>query len=95
MPRNSNDTIEVEGTVTVLHPNTMFNIQLDGGGEILGHLSGKMRKRYIKLTVGDRVRVEVSKYDLTKGRIVYRLSGRTIVHRPKTSTNMNRKKKKR
>ena len=78
MTDNSSDTIEVEGTVKTLHPNTFFQVVLDDGGEILTHLSGKMRKRYIRLTVGDRVRIEISKYDLSKGRIVYRLSEKTV-----------------
>jgi translation initiation factor IF-1 len=76
MNKQNNDVIEVEGVVTILYPNTVFQVKLDSGGEILAHLSGKMRKRYIRLTVGDRVRLEISKYDLTKGRIVYRLTKR-------------------
>jgi translation initiation factor IF-1 len=81
MAQNNNDTIELEGVVTKLYPNTMFLVKLDGAGEILSHLSGKMRKRYIRLTVGDRVRVSISKYDPEKGRIVYRLSGRTYFNK--------------
>ncbi len=95
MTNKNNDTIEVEGVVTTLYPNTMFQVQLDQGGEVLGHLSGKMRKRYIKLTVGDRVRVEISKYDYTKGRIVYRLSTQPNFVKPKNNTHVNRKKYKR
>ena len=95
MTSKNNDTIEMEGVVKTLYPNTVFQIQLDKGGEILGHLSGKMRKRYIKLTVGDRVRVEISKYDFTKGRIVYRLSARAVFNKPKKNTHINRKKYKR
>jgi translation initiation factor IF-1 len=92
MPKNSNDTIELEGVVTKLHPNTMFNVQLDEGGEILAHLSGKLRKRYIKITAGDRVRVEISKYDFSKGRIVYRLSERTVFNVSRKNTNIRKKK---
>lgn len=95
MNSNKKDFIELEGVVKTLYPNTVFQIQLDNGSEILGHLSGKMRKRYIKLTLGDRVRVEVSKYDITKGRIVYRLSERTNFNKPKKNTHVNRKKYKR
>ncbi|NLB34368.1 MAG: translation initiation factor IF-1 [Elusimicrobia bacterium] len=80
MNTRNKDTIEVEGVVTQLHPNTFFNVKLDLGTDILCHLCGKMRKRYIKLTVGDRVRVAVSKYDPTKGRIVYRLSGTNYIN---------------
>jgi len=83
MSTQNDDTIEVEGVVTHLHPNTLFNVKLDIGSEILCHLCGKMRKRYIKLTTGDRVRVAVSKYDPTKGRIVYRLSGTSYIKRPR------------
>ena len=62
-----------EGVVLENLPNTLFKIQLDDGKEILGHLSGKMRLNYIKVLPGDRVRVEMSPYDETKGRIVHRL----------------------
>jgi len=83
MPVKKTDTIEVEGVITALLPNTMFSVKLDGGGDILTYLSGKMRKRYIKITIGDRVRIEISKYDISKGRIVYRLSGRTAFNFPR------------
>ncbi|MFC2048745.1 translation initiation factor IF-1 [Elusimicrobiota bacterium] len=82
MEKEAQDSIEVEGYVTALLPNTMFRVKLDMGGEILAHLSGKMRIRYIKLTVGDRVKVEISKYDTQKGRITYRLSERTVFNKP-------------
>jgi len=76
MSNQNSDVLEVEGVITHLFPNTLFNVKIDAiGEEILCHLCGKMRKRYIKLTTGDRVRVEISKYDTSKGRIVYRLSG--------------------
>ena len=64
--------IEVDGTVTEALPNTMFRVKLDNGHEILAHISGKMRMYYIRIYLGDRVRVELSPYDLTRGRIVYR-----------------------
>lgn len=66
------DTIEVEGSVKELLPNMTFVIELDNGMEIKAHLCGKMRMKNIRVLVGDRVKVEVSPYDLTKGRIVYR-----------------------
>jgi translation initiation factor IF-1 len=64
--------IQQEGTVTDKLPNAQFRIELDNGHEILGLLSGKMRKFFIRIVPGDRVDVEMSPYDLTKGRIVYR-----------------------
>ena len=72
MPKE--DVIEVQGTVTETLPNAMFRVQLDNGHKILAHISGKMRKRFIRLVVGDRVKLEMSPYDLNKARIVYRLS---------------------
>ncbi len=66
------DAIEVEGTVTEPLPNAMFRVQLDNGHNVLAHISGKMRMHYIRILPGDRVLVELSPYDLTRGRIVYR-----------------------
>jgi translation initiation factor IF-1 len=65
-------TIQVEGTIAEALPNTMFRIDLENGHRILGHISGKMRKHYIRILPGDRVTVELSPYDLTRGRITYR-----------------------
>ena len=62
----------LEGKVTESLPNTSFRVKLDNGYEVLAYLSGKMRKYYIRVLLGDRVRVELSPYDLTRGRIVYR-----------------------
>ena len=64
--------IEVTGTVTEALPNAMFRIELENGHEILGHISGKMRKHYIRILPGDKVTVEMTPYDLEKGRITYR-----------------------
>ena len=64
--------IEFDGVVTEALPNTMFRIDLDNGHPVLGHISGKMRKHYIRILPGDRVKVELSAYDLTRGRIVFR-----------------------
>ncbi len=69
---NPKGFLEVEGLVTELLPAAMFRLKLDNGHEILGHLSGKMRMFKIRLIPGDRVKVEMTPYDLTKGRIVYR-----------------------
>ena len=66
------DKIEVEGTVVELLPNTQFKVELDNGHQVLDYLSGRMRKYYIRILLGDRVRVEMSPYDLSRGRIVYR-----------------------
>ena len=66
------DKIEVEGTVVEALPNTQFLVELENGHRILAYLSGKMRKYYIRILLGDRVRVEMSPYDLNRGRIVYR-----------------------
>jgi translation initiation factor IF-1 len=62
----------VEGVIHEALPNTMFRVELDNGHLVLGHISGKMRKHYIRILPGDRVTVELSPYDLTRGRIVYR-----------------------
>jgi translation initiation factor IF-1 len=67
------DTVEVEGEVTETLPNTLFRVQLSTGQLIIGHLSGKMRMHRIRVLPGDRVKVALSVYDLTKGRIVTRL----------------------
>lgn len=66
------DVIETEGIVKKSLPNTMFKVELKNGHEILAHLSGKMRSHYIRIVPGDTVKIVLSPYDLTKGRIVYR-----------------------
>ena len=66
------DAIEVEGTVKLILPNATFWVELENGHEVLAYLSGKMRKFYIRVLEGDRVKLEMSPYDLTKGRITYR-----------------------
>ena len=66
------DFIEMEGTVTETLPNTMFRVQLENGHVVTAHISGKMRKHYIRILPRDKVIVELSPYDLEKGRIVYR-----------------------
>jgi len=67
------ERIEVEGKVIVCLPNTMFRVELPNGHIVLAHISGRMRKHYIKILPGDRVLVELSPYDLSRGRITYRL----------------------
>ncbi|MCF7819904.1 MAG: translation initiation factor IF-1 [Candidatus Pacebacteria bacterium] len=71
--QNSKDFIETEGEVLELMPATTFKVALDNGHEILAHLSGKMRMNKIRLLPGDRVKLQISPYDLSKGRITYRL----------------------
>jgi translation initiation factor IF-1 len=65
--------IEVEGKILTVLAGTMFRVELDNQHQVLAHISGKMRKRFIRLTAGDRVKMEMSPYDLDKARIVYRL----------------------
>ena len=66
------DQIEMEGTVIETLPNTMFRVELDNGHVITAHISGKMRKHYIRILTGDKVTVEMTPYDLSKGRITFR-----------------------
>ena len=66
------DIIEVDGTVIEPLPNAMFRVELENGHKVLAHISGKMRMNCIKILAGDRVMVELSPYDLTRGRIIYR-----------------------
>ncbi len=66
------DAIELEGTVVEPLPNAMFRVELDNGHKVLAHISGKMRMHYIRILPGDKVVVELSPYDLTRGRITYR-----------------------
>jgi translation initiation factor IF-1 len=66
------DNIEMEGTVVETLPNTMFKVELENGHVVTAHISGRMRKHYIRILTGDKVKVELTPYDLSKGRIVYR-----------------------
>ena len=70
MPKE--DVLELEGTVVEPLPNAMFRVELDNGHKVLAHISGKMRMHFIKILPGDRVKVEVSAYDLSRGRITFR-----------------------
>jgi translation initiation factor IF-1 len=70
MPKST--AVEVEGTVTEALPNATFRVEMDSGHLVLAHVSGKMRKFFIRILAGDRVRMELSPYDLTRGRITYR-----------------------
>jgi translation initiation factor IF-1 len=68
------DSIEVQGTIIETLPNAMFRVELENGHKVLAHISGKMRMHYIKILPGDKVTIELSPYDLTRGRITYRFS---------------------
>ena len=72
MAAPTKEKIEVEGTVTEALPNAQFKVELENGHVVLAHLSGKMRKYYIRVLLGDRVKVELTPYDLERGRIVFR-----------------------
>ena len=72
MVAKEKESFELEGTVVQALANTRFRVQLDTGDEVLAHIAGRMRQRFIRVVPGDRVKVELSPYDLTKGRIVYR-----------------------
>ena len=71
MPKE--EKIEMEGEIVEALPNTMFRVKLDNDHMVLGHISGKMRKNYVRIMPGDRVRIELSPYDLQRGRITWRL----------------------
>ena len=70
---SKDDQIEMEGTVAETLPNTMFRVKLDNGHIITAHISGRMRNNYIRILTGDKVKVEMTPYDLSKGRITYRM----------------------
>jgi translation initiation factor IF-1 len=72
MAKKKEEKIEVEGVVVEALPNTQFKVELDNGHQVLTYLSGKMRRYYIRILLGDRVRVEMTPYDLSRGRITYR-----------------------
>ncbi len=70
------EAIRVEGTVVETLPNAMFRVELEGGHRVLAHISGKMRMHYIRILPGDKVSLELSPYDLSRGRIIYRGTGK-------------------
>jgi len=72
LAKEKEDVIEVEGTVVEALPNAMFKVQIEGGHILLAHISGKLRMHYIRILPGDRVTLEMSPYDLTRGRITWR-----------------------
>ena len=78
---SKSDVVEVEGIVVEKLPNAMFQVELENGHRVLGHISGKLRTNYIKILPGDKVTIELSPYDLTKGRIVWRAKQAAIKER--------------
>jgi len=70
--KSKEDAIVLEGTIVESLPNAMFRVELENGHSVLGHISGKMRRHYIRILPGDKVQVELTPYDLTRGRITYR-----------------------
>ena len=72
LPKPSDDAIVLEGTILESLPNAMFRVELENGHKVLAHISGKMRMHYIRILPGDKVQVELTPYDLTRGRITYR-----------------------
>lgn len=81
-PKNTGNSVEIEGKIVAVLPGTMFRVQLANGHIVLGHISGKLRKHFIKIAAGDTVKMEMSPYDLEKARITYRVKDPSAVHRP-------------
>ena len=81
-PSQNSNAIELEGLVVAVLPGTMFRVQLANGHIVLGHISGKLRKHYIKIAAGDRVKMEMSPYDTDKARITFRLKDSSSTYRP-------------
>ena len=84
------ESIEMQGVVTEALPNTTFRVTLENGHVLIAHISGKMRKNYIRILTGDQVTVELTPYDLSRGRIIYRDAGKSrdnITSQPKDSTS--------
>ena len=81
------DVIEIEGTVVEKLPNAMFKVELENGHQVLAHISGKLRTNFIKILPGDKVTLELSPYDLTKGRITWRDKATSIIERTETKFN--------
>lgn len=81
-PSQNPNAIELEGMVVAVLPGTMFRVQLANGHIVLGHISGKLRKHYIKIAAGDRVKMEMSPYDTDKARITFRLKETSSTYRP-------------
>ena len=90
---DNDNVVEVEGKILAVLPGTMFRVELPNGHQVLGHISGKLRKHFIKITVGDTVKMEMSPHDIDKARIVYRLrNAATNRHAPKRSFGPRRRR---
>jgi len=87
---NSEKALELEGTIMSVLPGTMFRVALANEHLVLAHISGKMRKRFIRLTIGDRVKLQMSPYDIDKARIVYRLWENEIFWNTRRAKSKNR-----
>jgi translation initiation factor IF-1 len=81
-PKSTANAIEVEGKIVAVLPGTMFRVQLANGHIVLAHISGKLRKHFIRLAAGDRVKMEMSPYDLEKARITFRVKETSNTYRP-------------
>lgn len=81
-PKTSANAVEIEGKIVAVLPGTMFRVQLANGHIVLGHISGKLRKHFIKIAAGDTVKMEMSPYDLEKARITYRVKDTSSTYRP-------------
>lgn len=81
-PKTSPNAVEIEGKIVAVLPGTMFRVQLANGHIVLGHISGKLRKHFIKIAAGDTVKMEMSPYDLEKARITYRVKDTSSTYRP-------------
>jgi translation initiation factor IF-1 len=81
-PKTSPNAVEIEGKIVAVLPGTMFRVQLANGHVVLGHISGKLRKHFIKIAAGDTVKMEMSPYDLEKARITYRVKDTSSTYRP-------------
>lgn len=81
-PKTTANAIEVEGRIVAVLPGTMFRVQLSNGHIVLAHISGKLRKHFIKIAAGDMVKMEMSPYDLEKARITYRMKDASATYRP-------------
>lgn len=81
------DTVEVEGKIVAVLPGTMFRVELENGHQVLAHISGKLRKHFIRITVGDVVKMEMNTHDLDKARITFRLRNASSYQRPRPGGN--------
>ena len=91
-PMSDGKSIEVEGKIITVLPGTMFRVQLDNGHMVLAHISGKLRKHFIKIAAGDKVKMEMSPYDLDKARITFRLRDTSVPPPPPGARRQNKRR---